>query len=639
MMMIRKKGIGSFLLVVITKVLVLWACVVMAAAAQAVTTGAQGNCPLNFTVLSNFPYVAQQVTLPISHVQCLILLNALEMVLSEYLKQTNFFLIPANTTADCSLAFHSELVSLGAAANINFETSCLFNFSDIARGQDNCQGIQQVSDLKHLVHPGNLTGVTQSCEGVLANANGDTVLCAGCIRAVSTLALDLQSAANRSQVGCQNYSSMYAAGLVNSAGPLDPYTARCLFYLLNSTQNSHRNLTVLYIVVGVVAVAVLTISISLFFHFRLQKRRRKEQKAFIKHTTDLLEGSMNSDGGLVWFTMDDIKAATHNFSRGAIIGSGGFGNVYKGVLKSGSEIAVKCFKNCSPAGDAEFVHEVEMISSVRHRNLVALKGCCVGSGGVVEGHQRIIILDFMRNGSLKDYLFNPNKPSLDWPTRKQIAIGMARGIAYLHYGAQPAIIHRDIKASNILLDEKFEAHVADFGLAKFTPEGQTHITTRVAGTFGYVSPEYALYGQVTEKSDVYSFGVVLLELISARAAVNSTLVGMTLITDWAWALVKSGNWTQILDERMENKGSGEDIERLISIALLCAHPHVAYRPTMSDALKFLEDNQPLPPIPDRPLPLTSEREEIESAMGSTGQLFSDGGFQSFTSSFEMNLVR
>jgi serine/threonine protein kinase len=172
--------------------------------------------------------------------------------------------------------------------------------------------------------------------------------------------------------------------------------------------------------------------------------------------------------------MDDIKAATHNFSRGAIIGSGGFGNVYKGVLKSGSEIAVKCFKNCSPAGDAEFVHEVEMISSVRHRNLVALKGCCVGSGGVVEGHQRIIILDFMRNGSLKDYLFNPNKPSLDWPTRKQIALGMARGIAYLHYGAQPAIIHRDIKASNILLDEKFEAHVADFGLAKFMPEGQTH---------------------------------------------------------------------------------------------------------------------------------------------------------------------
>jgi serine/threonine protein kinase len=182
-------------------------------------------------------------------------------------------------------------------------------------------------------------------------------------------------------------------------------------------------------VVGVVAVAILTISLSLFFHFRLQKQRRKEQKAFIKHTTDLLEGSMNCDGGLVWFTMDDIKVATHNFLRGAIIGSGGFGNVYKGVLKSGSEIAVKCFKNCSPTGDAEFVHEVKMISSVHHRNLVALKGCCVGSGGVVEGHQRIIILDFMRNGSLKDYIFNPNKPSLDWPTRKQIALGMARGIA------------------------------------------------------------------------------------------------------------------------------------------------------------------------------------------------------------------
>jgi serine/threonine protein kinase len=305
--------------------------------------------------------------------------------------------------------------------------------------------------------------------------------------------------------------------------------------------------------------------------------------------------------------------------------------VYKGMLKSGSEIAVKRFKNCTPAGDAEFVHEVEMISSVRHRNLVVLRGCCMApSGGGIEGHQRIIVFDYMRNGSLKDYIFNTNKPSLDWPARHNIAVGMARGIAYLHYGAQPAIIHRDIKGSNILLDEKFDACVADFGLARFTPDGKTHISTRVAGTFGYVAPEYALYGQVTEKSDVYSFGVVLLELISARKAVNSE-TSFSLITDWAWTLMKSGNWTQILDERMDTKGCGDDIKQFILLALLCAHPQVNCRPTMSGALTILEGHQPLTEIPDRPLPLTSERDEIESAVRSSQQLFSDGGFQPYTS--------
>jgi serine/threonine protein kinase len=252
------------------------------------------------------------------------------------------------------------------------------------------------------------------------------------------------------------------------------------------------------------------------------------------------------------------------------------------------------------------------------------------SGGGIEGHQRIIVLDYMRNGSLKDYICNTNKPSLDWPARHNIAVGMARGIAYLHYGAQPAIIHRDIKGSNILLDENFDACVADFGLARFTPDGKTHISTRVAGTFGYVAPEYALYGQVTEKTDVYSFGVVLLELISARKAVNSE-TSFSLITDWAWTLMKSGNWTQILDERMDTKGCGDDIKQFILLALLCAHPQVNYRPTMSGALTILEGHQPLTEIPDRPLPLTSERDEIESAVRSSQQLFSDGGFQPYTS--------
>jgi len=636
MMMIRSSS-SSSALVLVMEVLVLWASVIRAAqarstvmrATQAPSSSSQGDCPLDFTVLSNFPYIVQQARLPVIDLQCIVLLNALQLVLSVYLKQTGFFLIPTNTEADCLAAFNSELQSMGAV-NSDIGALCGFNFSQTARGQDNCQGIQQVSDLKRLADPAKLVSLNQSCEGVLGNANGNNELCGGCIRAVGVLTLDLESAGNGSQSGCQNYSSMFAAGIVNLAGPSDTYTADCLFDIY-TIQNNHRSLTILYIVIGVVAVGVVTLGVSLFFYFRLRKRRHKEQKDFIKHTTELLQGPMNSTGGLVWFTMDEIKTATHNFSREAIIGSGGFGNVYKGMLKSGSEIAVKRFKNCTPAGDAEFVHEVEMISSVRHRNLVVLRGCCMApSGGGIEGHQRIIVFDYMRNGSLKDYIFNTNKPSLDWPARHNIAVGMARGIAYLHYGAQPAIIHRDIKGSNILLDEKFDACVADFGLARFTPDGKTHISTRVAGTFGYVAPEYALYGQVTEKSDVYSFGVVLLELISARKAVNSE-TSFSLITDWAWTLMKSGNWTQILDERMDTKGCGDDIKQFILLALLCAHPQVNCRPTMSGALTILEGHQPLTEIPDRPLPLTSERDEIESAVRSSQQLFSDGGFQPYTS--------
>lgn len=299
----------------------------------------------------------------------------------------------------------------------------------------------------------------------------------------------------------------------------------------------------------------------------------------------------------------------------------------------GADIFLQRFKNCSPAGDKDFVHEVEMISSVRHRNLVVLRGCCIASSGVAEGHQRMIVYDYLPNGSLHDYLFKSKKPSLDWPTRQKIAIGTARGIDYLHHGVQPAILHRDIKGGNILLDAHFNACLADFGLARFTPEGVTHISTRAAGTFGYVAPEYTFYDQVTEKSDVYSFGVVLLELISGRKALQN-VEDFVLVSDWAWALVKDGKWREVLDPKMDNRGSDEDMERFVMVALLCGHPRVACRPTITTALKILENHQKCPSVPDRPMPLTLERQQIELTFGSSSKLFSDSGFQSFTTSSE-----
>ena len=198
--------------------------------------------------------------------------------------------------------------------------------------------------------------------------------------------------------------------------------------------------------------------------------------------------SMKESTTLIRFTFDEIKKATRNFSRDNIIGRGGYGNVYKGFLPDGTEVAMKRFKNCSASGDASFCHEVEVIASVRHVNLVALRGYCTATTNF-EGHQRIIVCDLVKNGSLHDHLFDSDGKKLSWPVRQTIALGTARGLAYLHYGAQPSIIHRDIKASNILLDENFEAKVADFGLAKFNPEGMTHMSTRVAGTMGYVAPD------------------------------------------------------------------------------------------------------------------------------------------------------
>lgn len=246
----------------------------------------------------------------------------------------------------------------------------------------------------------------------------------------------------------------------------------------------------------------------------------------------------------------------------------------------------------------------------------------------------MIVCDLMHNGSLYDHLFAAGECQLAWPVRQRIAIGMARGLAYLHRGAQPAIIHRDIKASNILLDDEFEAKVADFGLAKFAPEGMTHVSTRVAGTLGYVAPEYALYGQLTEKSDVYSFGVVLLELLSGKKAFISLSEGQSFVlTDWAWSLVRRGRTVEVIQEGMVDPGPTKVMEKYVLVGALCTHPQLHARPTMEQALKILEaDSVPSPLIiPERPIPVVANLAEIERSASSSGsgQLFSPSGFRSF----------
>ncbi|XVE63335.1 hypothetical protein DITRI_Ditri07aG0011900 [Diplodiscus trichospermus] len=217
-----------------------------------------------------------------------------------------------------------------------------------------------------------------------------------------------------------------------------------------------------------------------------------------------------------YFSLRQIKAATNNFDSANMIGEGGFGPVYKGVLSDGRVIAVKQLSSKSKQGNREFVNEIGMISALQHPNLVKLYGCCI------EGNQLLLIYEYLENNCLARALFGRDEQrlTLDWSTRKKICMGIARGLAYLHEESRLKIVHRDIKATNVLLDKNLNAKISDFGLAKLDEEENTHISTRIAGTIGYMAPEYAMRGYLTDKADVYSYGVVLLEIVSGKSNTN-----------------------------------------------------------------------------------------------------------------------
>ncbi|XP_028059436.1 probable leucine-rich repeat receptor-like serine/threonine-protein kinase At3g14840 [Camellia sinensis] len=232
--------------------------------------------------------------------------------------------------------------------------------------------------------------------------------------------------------------------------------------------------------------------------------RRKDTMEQGLRGLDLMTGS---------FTLRQIKAATNNFDAANKIGEGGFGYVYKGLLSDGTVIAVKKLSSKSKQGNREFVNEIGMISALQHPHLVKLYGCCI------EGNELLLIYEYMENNSLARALFSPDEfqLNLDWPTRYKICIGIAKGLAFLHGESRIKIVHRDIKSTNVLLDKNLNPKISDFGLAKLDEEDNTHISTRIAGTYGYMAPEYAMRGYLTDKADVYSFGIVALEIVSGKS--------------------------------------------------------------------------------------------------------------------------
>ncbi|KAI5063766.1 hypothetical protein GOP47_0022313 [Adiantum capillus-veneris] len=287
------------------------------------------------------------------------------------------------------------------------------------------------------------------------------------------------------------------------------------------------------------------------------------------------------------FTFVELDRATGRFRSDNVIGEGGFGRVYSGVLEDGQKVAVKVLTRDNQHGGKEFIAEVEMLSRLHHRNLVKLIGICT------EEHNRCLVYELIPNGSVESHLHGIDKETstLDWEARMKIALGAARGLAYLHEDSNPRVIHRDFKASNILLENEFNPKVSDFGLAKAAPdEGSGHLSTRVMGTFGYVAPEYAMTGHLLVKSDVYSYGVVLLELLSGRKPVDmSQPPGQENLVTWARPLLTSREGLEVLvDPALRSNYPLDNLAKVAAIASMCVQPEVSHRPFMGEVVQALK---------------------------------------------------
>ncbi|KAH9308314.1 hypothetical protein KI387_036225, partial [Taxus chinensis] len=283
------------------------------------------------------------------------------------------------------------------------------------------------------------------------------------------------------------------------------------------------------------------------------------------------------------FNYQELQSATSNFSAENFIGSGGWSRVYKGFLFDGQSVAVKVL-NCSSEADEEFILEVEILTSLNHNRIISLVGYCV------ESHSRLLVYNFVSRGNLEENLHGgKNKPVLCWTERFKVAIGVAEALNYLHNGCLRSVIHRDVKSSNILLSENFEPQLADFGLAKWAPITSSHISCNdVLGTFGYLAPEYFIYGKVNDKTDIYAFGVVLLELITGRKPINTRYPkGHESLVMWAKPLLEEDSMGELVDKGLGDAYDTNEMQRMMLAAALCVTQASHYRPRISRIIKIL----------------------------------------------------
>ncbi|PRQ36258.1 putative protein kinase RLK-Pelle-DLSV family [Rosa chinensis] len=333
-------------------------------------------------------------------------------------------------------------------------------------------------------------------------------------------------------------------------------------------------------------------------HVELTARRLGSTSMIKIHRDGLREYIGKHDPSeLKIYDFDSILIATDSFSITNKLGQGGFGPVYKGMLPEGKEIAVKRLSTSSGQGVEEFKNEMLLISNLQHKNLVRMMGCCV------KEDEKLLIYEFMPNKSLDTFLYDLMKRAvLNWATRFNIIQGVARGLLYLHHDSYVKVIHRDLKVSNILLDEKMNPKISDFGLARMVEETQSlENTQKVVGTRGYISPEYAMGGIFSEKSDVYSFGVLVLEVINGKKNTNFYLYDQQLgFLAYAWNLWNEGRAVELVDEVLGDLYSSSEVKTCVHVGLLCVQDNAADRPTMMDAALMLS-NEKDGPNPKRPV--------------------------------------
>nr|XP_043612269.1 probable LRR receptor-like serine/threonine-protein kinase RFK1 isoform X2 [Erigeron canadensis] len=364
-------------------------------------------------------------------------------------------------------------------------------------------------------------------------------------------------------------------GPLVSAISVNPYSKVC------SVGGGRKN-TVAYVGFAIMGLCLLLIILGILWWKVFSKDRKRNDRDF--------EGL---ELKTISFSYKQLKIATRNFNITSKIGEGGFGPVYKGALRDGTVIAVKQLSSRSRQGNREFLNEIGVISCLQHPNLVKLHGCCI------EDDQLLLVYEYMENNSLANALFeNKTGLLLDWTTRFKICIGIARGLAFLHEESRLKIVHRDIKATNVLLDKDLTPKISDFGLARLDEDEKTHVSTRVAGTIGYMAPEYALWGHLSYKADVYSFGVVTLEIVSGKN--NNKYIPMddsVCLLDWACRLHSNEQYEELFDERLGSKINKEEAEIVVKVALLCTNASPHTRPTMSEVVSMLEGRICVPEVP------------------------------------------
>ncbi|MED6224136.1 hypothetical protein PIB30_080913 [Stylosanthes scabra] len=373
--------------------------------------------------------------------------------------------------------------------------------------------------------------------------------------------------------------------------------------LLNSAKKSRIKTKTLIIIIVSVLVAVALLSSG--FYFLRQRKNKLNNDALLLESIPISmcynsqsqgdEDSLNADlptVPLIW-----IRQSTNNFSDCCKLGEGGFGPVYKGSLQDGTEVAIKRLSKASGQGLVEFMNEVIFIAKLQHRNLVRLLGCCV------ENNEKLLVYEYMSNSSLAFHLFDEERrKKLNWRLRLNIINGLARGILYLHEDSRLRVIHRDLKASNVLLDDDMNPKISDFGLARAFEKGQNQEnTTRVMGTYGYMAPEYAMEGLYSVKSDVFSFGVLLLEIISGKRNGGFYLSehGQSLLV-YSWRLWCEGECLKLVDPILENTYTRNEVRRCIQIGLLCVQEDAVDRPTMSTVVVMLASETMTLPNPNHP---------------------------------------